>query len=366
MDEVDEVGEVGAKGRTANGATAPAAEPAGATVQLRVAEVLPEAAAGPQAEADVPGAHASGLLPEGGAVEAPQAVAVQAAALLNRAVHVADIGRQAVVRGSRRAAEGAARGAWAHHALTSIAPPRIPADVPWVLSVGALLGRHPRTPQLAHKALGLLDGFGAVHLGPESVGFDGEEIPWAKVVAIRTRNAFEVMTTQALEQEVDRIRQFLPPVPGRKWLVTRAAEALATVVLAALEHGSVDRPLDQVEVPVEIVHKGLLGRERVQTGGLFSVAGLVVVPQAAESLAATARQHGLPVVPGRPLSAVQPDRADRVGILRDRTDAMAALLARLQREESDDLDHVDHVDHVPAPRPADARSVPDPRADWAR
>ncbi|WP_207892077.1 hypothetical protein [Streptacidiphilus pinicola] len=271
--------------------------------------------------------------------EGPQADDAAAASFLSRTAHAANVtahaagaGGKAVLRGSRRAAEGVARGEWAYKALTQVAPPAVPVVEPWVLSVGALLGRHPRTPQLVHKALGLLDGFGAVHLGPEGVGFDGEEIPWEKLLEVRTRNAFEVMTTQALEQEVDRIRRFLPPVPGRKWLVTRAAETLGTVVLAALEHGSFDRPLDQIEVPVEIAYKGLLGRRRVLTGGLFAVAGLVVVDQAAESLAATARQHGVPVVAGPPLADSDADRADRVGMLRDRTDAMAEYLARLQRE----------------------------------
>ncbi len=81
--------------------------------------------------------------------------------------------------------------------------------------MGTLIGRHPRTPAVVQKLLGLLDGIGAVHLGPTEVGFDGEEIAWDKVVEIRTRNAFEVLTTTALEQEVDRVREFLPPVPGR-------------------------------------------------------------------------------------------------------------------------------------------------------
>lgn len=302
----------------------------------------------------------------------------RAAHAANVAAHAAEVGGHAVLLGSRRAVEGAARGEWAHTALTSVPPPAVPVAEPWVLSVGALLGRHPRTPQLVHRALGLLDGFGAVHLGQESVGFDGEEIPWEKLVEIRTRNAFEVMTTQALEQEVDRIRQLLPPVPGRKWLVTRAAEALATVVLAALEHGSFDRPLDRIEVPVEIAYKGLLGRQRVLTGGLFAVAGLVVVGQAAESLVATARQHGLPVVPGRPLADSDADRADRVAMLRDRTDAMAEYLARLQREADaaepaqapkapePSVAPVDVVAPVePTGTPAPTHRMPDPRTNWA-
>jgi hypothetical protein len=37
------------------------------------------------------------------------------------------------------------------------------------------------------KALGLLDRFGALRLGPESIGFDDEDVDWAKVVRIHTR-----------------------------------------------------------------------------------------------------------------------------------------------------------------------------------
>ncbi len=246
--------------------------------------------------------------------------------LLGRAAQAAQVGRQAVLRGTRTAASGQ----WAYTALTRIAPPPTPATEPWRLSIGVLRGRHPKTPALAHKALGLLDRFGAVQLGPTAVGFDGEEILWEKVVEIRTRNAFEVMTTQALEQEVDRLRELLPPVPGRKWVVTKAAEAIATVVLAALERGSVDQRLDEFAVPVEIVHKGLLGRQRVQVGGLFAAATLAVVEQASWSLTATAQQHGVPVTAAQPLAVAKPDGATHVKALRERTDAMAALLARLQ------------------------------------
>jgi hypothetical protein len=216
--------------------------------------------------------------------------------LLDRAAQAAQAGRQALVRGTRNAA----RGQWAYTALTSVAPPPVPVNEPWRLSIGVLLGRHPKTPALAHKALGLLDRFGAVHLGPAAVGFDGEEIGWEKVTEIRTRNAFEVMTTQALEQEVDRLRELLPPVPGRKWVVTKAAEAVATVVLAALERGSVDQRLDELPVPVEIVYKGMLGRQKIQVGGLFAAAVLTVVDRAAWSLEATAQQFGIPVTSAHP------------------------------------------------------------------
>ncbi|SOB86004.1 hypothetical protein [Streptomyces sp. 1331.2] len=190
------------------------------------------------------------------------------------AAELGEAGRQAVLRGGRAAAGGR----WALTALGSVPPPSVPATEPWKLSVGTLIGRHPRTPTVVHKLLGLLDGLGAVHLGPTEVGFDGEEIAWDKVVEIRTRNAFEVLTTTALEQEVDRVREFLPPVPGRKWVVTKAGEALATVVLAALERGSVDQRLDELTVPARIVHRGLLGRPRTLDAGVFAAAVLVVTP----------------------------------------------------------------------------------------
>ncbi|GAA2269329.1 MULTISPECIES: hypothetical protein [Kitasatospora] len=249
--------------------------------------------------------------------------------LVGTAAQLGEVGKQAVLRGGRTVAGGTvAGGQWVHGALTSLAPPQVPATEPWKLSLGALVGRHPRTPAVVHKLLGLLDGFGAVHLGPERVGFDGEEIEWGKVVEIRTRSAFEVMTTSALEHEVDRIREFLPPVPGRKWVVTRAAEAVATVVLAALEQGAVEQRLDALTVPSEIVHRGLLGRTRTLDGGLFATAGLVLVGQAGESLIATAGQHGIPVRP-----AERPDdRIAHVETLRERTDTVARLLRRLQEE----------------------------------
>ncbi|WP_030231024.1 hypothetical protein [Streptomyces sp. NRRL S-350] len=249
--------------------------------------------------------------------------------LIGAAAGLGEAGRQAVLRGGRAAAGGR----WALTALGSVAPPPVPATEPWKLSVGTLIGRHPRTPAVVHKLLGLLDGLGAVHLGPAEVGFDGEVVAWDKVVEIRTRNAFEVLTTTALEQEVDRVRELLPPVPGRKWVVTKAGEVLATVVLAALERGSVDQRLDELTVPARIVHRGLLGRPRVLEAGAFAAATLVVTAEAGESLVATARKRGIPVRPAEP--GAEPDRAARVATLRERTDTVARLLHRIEQSGTD-------------------------------
>ncbi|MGW2250694.1 hypothetical protein ACWCXH_10890 [Kitasatospora sp. NPDC001660] len=245
--------------------------------------------------------------------------------LMGVAAERGEAGWQAALRGGRSVAGGR----WALAALTSVAPPPVPVTEPWKLSVGTLLGRHPRTPAAVHKLLGLLDGLGAVHLGPVKAGFDGEEIEWDKVVEVRTRNAFEVLTTTALEQEVDKVREFLPPVPGRKWAVTKVGEALATVVLAALERGSVEQRLDELAVPARIVYRGLLGRQRTLDAGCFAVATLVVSGQVTESLIATARRRGIPVRPAE--EAVKPAQAAHVAVLRDRTDAVARLLSRIER-----------------------------------
>ncbi|MFD7450684.1 hypothetical protein [Kitasatospora sp. NPDC059827] len=282
--------------------------------------------------------------------------------LVGAAAELGEAGRQAVLRGGRSAAGGR----WALAALGSVAPPPVPATEPWKLALGTLIGRHPRTPAVAHKLLGLLDGYGAVHLGPVRVGFDGEEVEWDKVVEIRTRNAFEVLTTSALEQDVDRIREFLPPVPGRKWAVTKAGEALATVVLAALERGSVDQRLDELTVPAQIVHRGLLGRPRTLDAGCFAAAALVIVGQAGESLIATARQRGIPV---RPAEAVtEADRAEHVAVLRERTDAVARLLGRIEQGDPEQLERPEQPGELPAvslakapPAAAPGLSDPQPR-----
>ncbi|MFJ8627070.1 hypothetical protein ACIRD3_30115 [Kitasatospora sp. NPDC093550] len=255
-------------------------------------------------------------------------VGVAAGAAAEAAAGLGEAGRQAVRRGSRGAAAG---GRWALTALASVEPPSVPATEPWKLSLGTLIGRHPRTPAVVHKLLGLLDGLGAVHLGPSQVGFDGEEIDWDKVVEIRTRSAFEVLTTTALEHEVDRIREFLPPVPGRKWVVTKAGEALATVVLAALERGSDDQRLDELTVPARIVYRGLLGRQKTLDAAAFAAAALVVTPRAGESLIATARSRGIPVLPAEPLADATD--AARVATLRERTDSVARLLDRIERSD---------------------------------
>lgn len=252
-----------------------------------------------------------------------------------RAVAIAGAGRRVARRGGEATAKS---GQWAYAALASCEPPRVPAGELWELSLGTLVGGHPRTPGVVRRALRLLDRFGAVAVGPDRVGFDADDVLWDRVLEVRTSKAFEMLTAQALDREVDRLREMLPPLPGRTWLVTRATEVLATVVLAALEQGSADE-LGELTVPSEIVHRGLLGRRRTLSGGLFAVAVLTVVEQAGPSLLATAEQHGVPVTGAAP-PAADDDRSARTAALRERTAAVSRRLRAFQ-EAADQEDEED-------------------------
>ncbi|WTW93557.1 hypothetical protein OG216_09295 [Streptomycetaceae bacterium NBC_01309] len=239
-------------------------------------------------------------------------------------------GRSAVGRGIGARRDNIASGDWARSALGEITVPDAPATAVWEHSLGVLICRHPRIPAATARLLRPLDGLGAVRFGPEEVGFDGEDIAWGKVTGLRMREAFAVMTTDGLDGEVDRIREVLPPLPGRKWVVGKAVEAAATVMLASLEQAAEQR-LDAVEVPYEITYKGMFGREKTLTASLFATALLAHQPGVAESLVATARARGVAVTPA---PALTQDAAARAVGLRARTDAMAERL-RAAREEAE-------------------------------
>ncbi|MEU0934680.1 hypothetical protein [Embleya sp. NPDC005971] len=225
-----------------------------------------------------------------------------------------------------------ASGDWVHGTLDALPAPAAPATAAWEFSLGALVCRHPKVPAVTARPLKLLDGLGAVRFGPETVGFDGEDIPWEKVLRLTLHDAFASMTTAALDTEVDRIRDVLPPLPGRKWAVTKVVEGLLTVVLASLEQAD-DRRLDSAEVACEITYRGLLGREKTLRASLFATALLARQTAVADSLVATARAHGVEVVAAVPEGgAGDAAAAERIRALRARTDVVSAKL-RAQREQ---------------------------------
>lgn len=226
---------------------------------------------------------------------------------------------------ARGTAAGVAGGDWARRALEGHPKPAAPPLEPWEVSLAGLVGRLPHVPGPAVRLLHLLDGLGQVAVGPEEVGFDGETASWDKVLEVRCHSTVDLLPEVAVEREVDRIREFLPPVPGRKWLVTRVAEALLTVAIAA---GTAAERQTR-HLPCEIVAKNLIGRPKQLAGGLFAASALTLVPEAGESILAAARERGIPVtVVEDPMTGVHAEHAARLRAASQRlTDALARLRA---------------------------------------
>ncbi|WP_460363415.1 hypothetical protein [Actinocorallia lasiicapitis] len=195
---------------------------------------------------------------------------------------------------------------------------------PWKLSLGGILGRHPKTPGVVRKLLGLLDDFGAVEIGPDEVGFDGDTVNWDRVLEIRRHSTADLLPDVVIDREVDRIRDFLPPVPGRKWVVGKATELLLTFVMAARGDGGGDSV-----IPCEIVYRNRLGRTSEKSAGLFAASILAALPAASETLMATAHERGIPIV----MVPSKTPKADRAERLRSAGSRLAEKVRALQAGE---------------------------------
>ncbi|MFD7728966.1 hypothetical protein ACFV6F_01070 [Kitasatospora phosalacinea] len=233
------------------------------------------------------------------------------------------------VTGAVASARAKAGSDWARRALETHPKPGVPLEEEWEVSLAGLIGRLPHVPGPAVRLLHLLDGLGQVAVGPEEVGFDGESVAWGKVLEIRCHSTVDLLPDVVVEREVDRIREFLPPVPGRKWLVTKAAEALLTVALAAT--AAAER--QERSLPCEIVAKNLFGRPKNLAGGLFAASALTLIPEAGEAVLAAARERGIPVtVVEDPMTGLHAERAAQ---LRGATDRLTEALRRLRATDPD-------------------------------
>lgn len=161
--------------------------------------------------------------------------------------------------------------------------------------MSALVRRRRDVPKLAGKALGLLDRFGALRLGPDSVGFDDEDVEWAKVVRVHTRPVVEVLTETAIRREMERVRKLLPPVPGRKWVLSKVGDGLERLAVAALDPAS--RP-ESRSVVSELSYRASFGRRKDLTPGLAVTTILAAMPAVNDSILVTARARGVEVADG--------------------------------------------------------------------
>jgi hypothetical protein len=167
--------------------------------------------------------------------------------------------------------------------------PSAPAEEQWELSLAAYLRYATDLPSLALKPLGLLDRYGAVAVGPDTVGFDGEDVPWDKVIRLEVRDVVEVVSDAAMAREAEKIRSMLPPLPGRKWVVDHAMALLGDFAGPRLAHAHGG------DVVSTIVYRGMLGREKTLQAGVFAALVTATWPDIRRSLTATARLRGVEV-----------------------------------------------------------------------
>ncbi|WP_335979328.1 hypothetical protein [Streptomyces sp. CA2R106] len=205
----------------------------------------------------------------------------------------ATVRTQAASTADAARAQAAAGGDWVMDAVARLGTPQAPVTQPWEISLSRLLGAHPRVPSAVARPLRLLDRLGAIHLAPQSVGFDGESVPWEKVTEIRMVDGYRLLTREFIDTALDGIRGALWGVPGREWVLGRAAEALTGLVMSQVQRGG--GAFAEVLVPGEIVHRGRFGRSRSLSASLYPTAILLASPGVVESFTATARARGVTV-----------------------------------------------------------------------
>ena len=193
----------------------------------------------------------------------------------------------------------------------------------WEVSIATLVGSHPRVPSITGRLLHRFDKFGSVIIGPKRVGFDEKTIPWSRVIEIRVHTTTNLIPPVVLTREADRMRELLPPIPGRRWIVRNLADAMLTVAMAFIQRPQWTEQTAAV-IPCEIVYRTVLGRRGSLSAGVFAAVVLAAIPEASQSLLTMAQAHLIPirVVPDR-AGAARAARAHRVR--RIAADAMARV-----------------------------------------
>lgn len=203
---------------------------------------------------------------------------------------------------------------WFRSVIETYPQPEYPVAQDWEISLAALVAKIPRIPRFAVRLLGLLDGMGALHIGRTEVGFDGSEVAWGKVTEIRTYSVSSLLSDQLVEEELQRVSRTLPPVPGKRWVVSRIGWMLVTAYAVVFPGAAASelpdeeadargeqRPeesehTDSADVAAEIVYRGWIRKGRVHKAGITSVLLLAAMPQTTEVILKTAADHGIPVV----------------------------------------------------------------------
>ena len=176
-------------------------------------------------------------------------------------------------------------------AVAAVPRPTSPVAEPWELSIATMVRALPGVPSIAAWPLRRLDKFARVAIGPDRVGFDGKTVRWRRVVEVRLYPRRGPVPAVVIDREVARLSDVLPPVPGRKWMVAKAARTVvAANTLFAHPAGATTGP-----VPCEILYRGIFGRSAHLRAGLFAAMMLNAIPEASHSLITTAQANAIPI-----------------------------------------------------------------------
>jgi hypothetical protein len=178
----------------------------------------------------------------------------------------------------------------------SVPRPTQPLTGPWSVSIATVVSSHPKVPPfIVRRLLRRMDKFGSVTIGPTGVGFDDKTIRWNRILEIRAHPfANHVPPSVVIDRESDRVREMLPPIPGRRWIVGKVADGTMTVLTAFTPRG--EQSVEAVPLlPCVIVYRNVFGRRSSLSAGLFAATVLALIPEACDSLLAMAAQQRIPV-----------------------------------------------------------------------
>lgn len=197
-------------------------------------------------------------------------------------------------------------------------------DFPWRIGLAQLVADQPAVPVGAGRFLGVLDRVGSISISRAELDFDGENVAWETVHQISVAPVRELLTSYAMQHEIDRLMAVLPRLPGRKWAVRQVADTLVGLASAV---GRLDeRGGDTLNrlVPCTVISRGRL-RTKTIGPGVFGVLILAARPEIADVITSTATAREIT------LTAPPPSRAtERAATM---TAFATSLRDRLQQAE---------------------------------
>jgi hypothetical protein len=131
-----------------------------------------------------------------------------------------------------------------------------------------------------------------VVVSPGGIEYDGDEVAWSKVTEIRTRRLAGYLFTDAITKQVDRLPMWW--FPGRA-LVLRGLTRTALTAVAVVADLHVDSGILTVYIPADVKSKGMFRSGEMSPG--IPAALVLADPAVRDLVEATARAHGIPILP---------------------------------------------------------------------